>query len=195
MDEPTRFIGSVEFADSFRPRNEICHVLFDLDGTLSLLRQGWPEVMVPMFVKHLPPQVGESEDELRQLAWDDIMRLNGKQTIYQMIQLTDRIRERGGSPRDPLWYKHEYLRLLDEHIKSRKHALQNNAALASESLVYHARHALQILHERDFILHLASGTDDQAVVEEAELLGIADYFGQRIHGARRLPKLLEKDDH
>ena len=28
------------------------------------------------------------------------MRLNGKQTIYQMIQLADRVRERGGEPRD-----------------------------------------------------------------------------------------------
>ena len=27
---------------------------------------------------------------------DDIMRLNGKQTIYQMIQLAERVRERGG---------------------------------------------------------------------------------------------------
>ena len=27
------------------------------------------------------------------------MHLNGKQTIYQMIQLAERIRERGGVPR------------------------------------------------------------------------------------------------
>ena len=33
------------------------------------------------------------------MVLDDIMRLNGKQTIYQMIQLADRIRERGGEPR------------------------------------------------------------------------------------------------
>ena len=38
------------------------------------------------------------------------MRLNGKQTIYQMMQLADRVRDRGGQPREPLWYKHEYLR-------------------------------------------------------------------------------------
>ena len=41
------------------------------------------------------------------------MQLNGKQTIYQMIQLADRIRERGGEPKEPLWYKHEYLRRLE----------------------------------------------------------------------------------
>ncbi len=29
------------------------HVLFDFDGTLSLIREGWPEVMVPMMVEVL----------------------------------------------------------------------------------------------------------------------------------------------
>ena len=49
-----RFAGLVEFSPQFRPRPEISHVLFDFDGTLSLIRQGWPEVMVPMFVEMLP---------------------------------------------------------------------------------------------------------------------------------------------
>ncbi len=50
------FSGLVEFSAGFRPRPEISHVLFDFDGTLSLIRQGWPEVMVPMFVEMLPRQ-------------------------------------------------------------------------------------------------------------------------------------------
>src|SRR5213592_4092530 len=98
------FRGLVEFAPAFRPRRGIGHVLLDFDGTLSLIRQGWPEVMVPMFVEMLPPLPGESEESRRQLCYDDIMRLNGKQTIYQMIQLGERIKERGGTPREPLWY-------------------------------------------------------------------------------------------
>src|SRR6476659_4088895 len=87
---------SVELPAPLEPRPEITHVLFDFDGTLSLIRQGWPEVMVPMFVEALPPQAGDTDEALRQLVTDDIMRLNGKQTIYQMMQLADRIRERGG---------------------------------------------------------------------------------------------------
>ena len=97
------FKGLVEFSSHFAPRPRISHVLFDFDGTLSLIRQGWPEVMVPMFVEMLPAQGGESEETRRQLCHDDIMRLNGKQTIYQMIQLAERIKERGGTPpRAPL---------------------------------------------------------------------------------------------
>ena len=108
------FRGLVEFAPGFAPRPRVSHVLFDFDGTLSLIRQGWPEVMVPMFMEMLPRRVGEADADVRQLMTDDIMRLNGKQTIYQMMQLADRIRERGGEPREPLWYKHEYLRRLNE---------------------------------------------------------------------------------
>src|ERR1700740_2673093 len=106
------FRGLIEFSPGFNPRGQLSHVLFDFDGTLSLIRQGWPEVMVPMFVEMLPSLPGESEDAKRALLYDDIMRLNGKQTIYQMIQLAERIRERGGSAQEPLWYKKEYLRRL-----------------------------------------------------------------------------------
>src|SRR5208283_2688625 len=94
--ESMPFAGSVEFSPGFKPRPDITHVLFDFDGTLSLIREGWPAVMTPMFVEMLPPLPGESEEERRKLCLDDIMRLTGKQTIYQMIQLADRIKERGG---------------------------------------------------------------------------------------------------
>src|SRR6266853_2424283 len=104
------FIGPFEFSPGFAPRPQISHVLLDFDGTLSLIREGWPEVMVPMFVEMLPGVAGETEEARRRLLLDDIMRLNGKQTIYQMMQLAERIRERGGKPQDPLWYKAEYLR-------------------------------------------------------------------------------------
>ena len=109
------FTGRVEFTAGFQPRPQISHVLFDFDGTLSLIREGWPEVMVPMFVEMLPARPNETEAARRQLCFEDIMRLNGKQTIYQMMQLAERIKERGGTPRDPL-VQHEYLRRLDERI-------------------------------------------------------------------------------
>jgi hypothetical protein len=45
------FHGSVGFALGFAPRPRVSYLLLDFDGTLSLIRQGWPEVMTPMFVK------------------------------------------------------------------------------------------------------------------------------------------------
>src|ERR1041385_2511550 len=113
------FSGLIEFAPGFRPRPEISHVLLDFDGTLSLIREGWPEVMTPMFVEMLPPLPGETEEQRRKICWEGIMRLNGKQTIYQMIQFAERVKERGGQPREPLWYKNEYLRRLGQRIEGR----------------------------------------------------------------------------
>lgn len=177
------FTGLVEFSPGFAPRPGITHVLFDFDGTLSLIRQGWPDVMVPMFAEMLPPLPGETEDDRRRLAFEDIMRLNGKQTIYQMIQLAERIKERGGHPKDPLWYKHEYLRRLDSRIKDRIAGLKNGSIKPDDLLVYRARPLLEELCRRGLKLHLASGTDVQFVKQEAELLGLTPYFGPNIHGA------------
>lgn len=177
------FTGLVEFAPGFAPRPGISHVLLDFDGTLSLIRQGWPEVMVPMFVETLPSLPGETEAAKRRLAYEDVMRLNGKQTIYQMIQLAERIRERGGLPRDPLWYKKEYLRRLDERIDHRREALHSGKVKPDELLVFGSRKLLEELRARGLTLYLASGTDEPFVKKEAQLLGIKDYFGPRVYGA------------
>ncbi len=179
----TSFTGRVEFTPGFAPRPDISHVLFDFDGTLSLIRQGWPEVMVPMFVEALPRRPGETDDDLRRLAFEDIMRLNGKQTIYQMIQLAERITERGGVPRDPLWYKHEYLRRLDDRIRVRVDGLRAGTIRPEDLLVYHARPLLEELRRRGLHLYLASGTDEQFVKQESELLDLTRYFGPHVYGA------------
>jgi phosphoglycolate phosphatase-like HAD superfamily hydrolase len=178
------FTGRVEFSPSFVPRPQISHVLFDFDGTLSLVRQGWPEVMVPLFAELLPPLPGESEDARRQLCFDDIMRLNGKQTIYQMIQLAERIRERGGTPREPLEYKHQYLLRLDERIRHRLDGLRSGAILPDNLLVHGSRPLLEMLQRRGLPMYLASGTDEVFVKQEADLLDVARYFGPHIYGAK-----------
>jgi phosphoglycolate phosphatase-like HAD superfamily hydrolase len=178
-----QFTGLVEFSPAFAPRPAISHVLFDFDGTLSLIRQGWPEVMVPMFVEMLPPAPEETAEMRRQLCYDDIMRLNGKQTIYQMIQLAERIKERGGTPRDPLWYKHEYLRRLDEKIQHRQEGLRSGRLQVDDCLVYGSRAFLEHLRTRGLALYLASGTDEVFVKKEADLLGLTPFFGRHIYGA------------
>jgi len=178
------FTGQVILRPTFAPRPGISHVLFDFDGTLSLIRQGWPEVMVPMFTEVLPALPGETEADRGRLAFEDIMRLNGKQTIYQMMQLAARIRERGGEAKEPLWYKHEYLRRLDLRIKDRIDGLRQGTIPADDLLVHGARRLLENLKDRGLPVYLASGTDEILVKQEAELLGLTPYFGRRIYGAQ-----------
>lgn len=177
------FTGLVELNKQFRARPEISHVLFDFDGTLSLIREGWPEVMTPMFAEMCPAIPGETEAQRRQLLHDDIMRLNGKQTIYQMIQLAERIRERGGAPQDPLWYKKEYLRRLDARIHSRVEGIRTGELPPDKFLVFGSRALLDDLQRRGLRLYLASGTDEEFVKKEAALLGVTGYFGEHVYGA------------
>ena len=59
--ETLNFKGTIELWQPLTPRPAISHALFDFDGTLSLIRQGWPEVMIPMFVEMLPRLPGESD--------------------------------------------------------------------------------------------------------------------------------------
>jgi phosphoglycolate phosphatase-like HAD superfamily hydrolase len=184
MFSASAFSGLIEFSPGFAPRPQISHVLFDFDGTLSLIREGWPEVMVPLFAELLPPLPGESEEARRRLCFDDIMRLNGKQTIYQMIQLADRIRERSGTAREPLEYKREYLRRLDERIRHRIEGIRSGAIQRDELLVHGSRPLLELLVQRGLPLYLASGTDEAFVKQEADLLDLTRYFKHHIYGAQ-----------
>src|ERR1700677_5133068 len=84
--------------------------LFDFDGTLSLVRSGWVDVMVPMMVEILLElHTGESEQELTSLVQDFVWRLTGKETIYQMMEFADQVSSRGGNAMQPLEYKRMYL--------------------------------------------------------------------------------------
>jgi phosphoglycolate phosphatase-like HAD superfamily hydrolase len=180
----SRFSGIVEFSSGFQARPELSHVVFDFDGTLSLIRQGWPDVMLPMFVELLPPSPGSSAEADRQMLYDDMMELTGKQTIYQMIRFAERIRERGGEPLDPLEYKHEYLRRLDQRIHDRHERLTSGKASPEEFLVHNSLELLQVLKDRGMNLYLASGTDEPFVRREAAMLGIDSFFGEHIYGAQ-----------
>jgi phosphoglycolate phosphatase-like HAD superfamily hydrolase len=152
-------------------------VLFDFDGTLSLIRAGWVEVMVPMMVDLLVgTKSGESPEQLHEIVLEFVGRLTGKETIYQMMALADAIRERGGTPEEPIVYKKMYLDRLSHHIGHRLEALRSGRAAAREYLVPGSIALLDALKDRGLTLYLASGTDHADVVEEAKLLGIYDYF-------------------
>lgn len=165
-------------------RGYIRFALFDFDGTLSLIREGWQQVMVPMMVEVLQRETNTSEtpEELTRIVREYVDRLTGKQTIYQMIQLCEEIRKRGGKPRDPLEYKWEYLERLWGRIKHRVEGLKNGSISPDEMLVPGSRDLLENLKRRGVRMYLASGTDEIYVLDEAAALKIDGYF-EGIYGA------------
>lgn len=158
--------------------------MFDFDGTLSLLRAGWANVMVPMMVGELAHlDSGESPAELEAVAREFVDRLTGKQTIYQMIELARQVELRGGSPRDPLDYKRQYLDLLAAKIEYRLAEVRNGQAPPEKYLVPGSLHLLEDLRARGLRLYLASGTDEPYMKMEADLLGVTPYFDGGVFGA------------
>ncbi|MCC6389236.1 MAG: HAD family hydrolase [Bryobacterales bacterium] len=159
-------------------------VLFDFDGTLSTIRSGWVEVMVPMMVEILSGlKTGEPEAELTEIVREYVGRLTGKDTIYQMIELAGQVSRRGGKAEDPLVYKRRYLDLLWVKIRDRVESLRKGEAAPDQYMVPGARALLDSLKERGLKMYLASGTDDAAMKEEARLLEIDRYFDGGCHGA------------
>jgi phosphoglycolate phosphatase-like HAD superfamily hydrolase len=179
-----RLDDEIEILRPDLPRGRFRSVLFDFDGTLSLIREGWPQVMIPMMVGVLR-QTGtaESDAELHAAVEEFVMRLNGRQTIYQMMQLADEVRRRGGRPLEPLAYKHRYHDLLMERIRGRLAALRDGTATPEEWTVPGSHALLAALRRRGLTLYLASGTDLKYVRDEAELLGLAPSFGEHVYGA------------
>ncbi len=159
-------------------------VLFDFDGTLSLIRSGWMDVMVPMMVEILADlHTGESEESLRAEVEDFVWRLTGKETIYQMFALRDAVIKRGGAPLEALEYKKMYLDRLWHRIESRVEGLRKGHVSPEDYLVPGARALLERLHERGMRMYLASGTDEAYMKEEARLLDVEKYFNGGVFGA------------
>lgn len=159
-------------------------VLFDFDGTLSLIRSGWVEVMVPMMVEVLgETKSGESEAELTEIVKEFVGRLTGKDTIYQMFELADNVTKRGGTPLDPLVYKRRYLDLLWTKTRDRVEGLQSGNVDPEKYLVPGSRALLESLKERGLKFYLASGTDDKDMKAEARLLDVDRYFDGGCWGA------------
>ena len=165
-------------------RGRIRHALFDFDGTLSLIREGWQGVMIPMMVELLR-DTPEAEDEaqIRAVVMEYVARLTGKQTIYQMIQLAQEIGRRGGAPLEPLEYKYMYLARLNERIAGRIEDLKAGRIAPDEFMVPGSRAILDALRARNVRCYLASGTDEPFVLDEASALGLTAYFAG-VYGAK-----------
>jgi len=176
-------VTDIEIINPHIERGHIQHALFDFDGTLSLIREGWQGVMIPMMVEVLlrTPH-HESEEELHAIVTDFVEQLTGRQTIYQMIQLCEEVRRRGGDPLSPQAYKQMYHERLMEHIEGRLTALKSGQVPPEEMMVPGARPILDALRARHVTCYLASGTDEPFVLDEAAALGITPYFAG-IYGA------------
>src|SRR4029078_9864443 len=133
-------------------------VLFDFDGTLSLIREGWPRVMVGMMVERLREMGLVREPEAALWVHLDrlVMAQNGAPTIRQMEVFAADVRCRGGTPADAREYLSDYLERLMGGGRQRWHALETGEARAGDWVVPDAHAILANLRGRGVSLFVAS---------------------------------------
>ena len=189
------FKWSIEVINSAAQRGAFKHVVFDFDGTISLIREGWQQIMIPYFTEELlntPKGKDKSREEVEIFARDFIYVLTGKQTIYQCIRLAEEVTNFGGKPLEPQAYKDEYHRRLSIKIADRIEGLTNKTQRPVDHVVPGSFELLDGLKAHGMKLYLASGTDEEYVKQEAALLGVDVYFGEHIYGAQADYKTFSK---
>jgi phosphoglycolate phosphatase-like HAD superfamily hydrolase len=164
------------------------HALFDFDGTLSLIREGWEGVMIPMMIEMIcdgdapTPEIA-AEVSAEVAAYVD--RSTGILTIEQMAWLADAVRRHGLAvhPLSAAEYKAIYLGRMMGTVRARVSRLASGELPAAAMMVEGAAAFVEDLCGRGVTLYLASGSDHPNVVQEAEALDVARYFTGGIYGA------------
>ncbi len=166
----------------------IQHAVFDFDGTLSILREGWEAVMEPMMVESICGSTPETE-EIREKVQRYIDESTGIQTILQMQNLVQMVHDFGRVPKgqilDAWGYKKIYNDRLLQNVNDRIRRLQSGELARAHFVVQGGTEFVQALRQRGVHLYLASGTDLEDVQREAELLDFAKYFDGGIYGSIR----------
>lgn len=182
----------IEIVTSLPVKREIKHAIFDHDGTISTLRQGWEEIMEPMMVKAVTGKKYKDIDEktlnkVTAAINDYIDRTTGVQTLVQMKGLIDIINSFGLIAEDKILNEFEYKNIYNKDIlslaNSRVKKLKNLELSIEDFTIIKSISFLKILHKKGILLYLASGTDQKDVIREAGILGYADLFKGGIYGA------------
>lgn len=175
---------------SIEKRPALEYAVFDHDGTISVLREGWEEVMEKCMMQAVTGGRRFDDDltaKIRSSSRDFITRSTGIQTINQMAMLVGIVKKWGLVPEaeilTPQQYKDIYNDALLAFIAQRVENVKRGVLTPADVTVAGSIAFLRTLAENGVRIYLASGTDQEDVRREAELLGYADYFTGGIYGS------------
>jgi len=169
----------------------IKHAVFDHDGTISTLRRGGESVMEPVMVEAI---VGR-HDAIDKVTYDKVVskvrdyidESTGIQTIVQMEALVKMVSDFGivaeNDILDKFGYKQIYNDALMAMVNKRISRFVSGRLDANHYIIKGAVDFLRMLKDKNITVYLASGTDYSDAVNEAGILGYADFFGGGIYGS------------
>lgn len=168
------------------------YAIFDHDGTISTLREGWEEIMNPMMIKAI---LGKNHKEAGDVLYhkvearvaEFIDKTTGIQTLVQMQGLIGLVKEFGCVPEEEILDIFGYKKIYNDElllmVKEREKKLQRGELTLEDFTIKNAAPFLTKLYQAGVKLYLASGTDEVDVKSEAKALGYEYLFEGRIYGA------------
>ncbi len=168
------------------------YAIFDHDGTISPLREGWEEIMNPMMIKAI---LGKNHKEAGDVLYhkvearvaEFIDKTTGIQTLVQMQGLIGLVKEFGCVPEEEILDIFGYKKIYNDElllmVKEREKKLQRGELTLEDFTIKNAAPFLTKLYQAGVKLYLASGTDEVDVKSEAKALGYEYLFEGRIYGA------------
>lgn len=184
--------SEIEIVNEWPEELNISHAIFDHDGTISTLREGWEHIMQPMMIKAILGEHFQDADEalyhkVQARVVDFIDKTTGIQTLVQMKGLVDLVKEFGQVPEDQILnefgYKQIYNDELLKMVRVREAKLTRNELSLEDVTLKNAVKLLEALHKAGVVLYLASGTDEEDVKNEARILGYDHLFEGGIYGS------------
>jgi phosphoglycolate phosphatase-like HAD superfamily hydrolase len=170
----------------------IRHAVFDHDGTISVLREGWEKIMEPMMMRSI---LGPAYDSADETSYHKVLNrvrtyidnTTGVQTLAQMQGLVRLVTESGFVPAteilDESGYKAIYNATLLGLVRQRLDKFKSGELSVDDFTIKGAVDFLRRLRDAGVTLYLASGSDENDVIAEANALGYAGLFEERIYGA------------
>lgn len=182
----------IEVINEWKQPLNIKHAIFDHDGTISTLREGWEHIMQPMMMKAILGKQFQLADEalyhkVYSRVVDFIDKTTGIQTLVQMKGLIELVKEFGLVPADQILdefgYKEIYNDELLKMVRLREAKLSRGELSLEDFTLKNAVLLLEKLYNSGVKLYLASGTDEEDVKNEARILGYDYLFEGGIYGA------------
>jgi rfaE bifunctional protein kinase chain/domain len=182
----------IELINKPHAGQEIKHAIFDHDGTISTLREGWEHIMRQMMVKAI---LGDKHAKAEQKLFEKVVqyvdefidKTTGIQTLAQMHGLIRLVRDFGCVPEkkilDEFGYKKIYNDELLKMVSHRVKKLRAGELSVDDFTVKNSVKFLTRLNEAGIILYLASGSDEEDVINEAQIMGYKDLFKGGIFGS------------
>lgn len=166
--------------------------IFDLDGTISSLREGWEVVMKesmfefiagPLYQQLSINDYRNLEEKIEVL----IKKTTGVQTIIQMVEMCHLIEEFGYVKSEDMLtaeeYKEIYANKIRKVVKQKIGRFSSNSLHLEDFTMKGALPFLTNLRDHGVRIYLASGTDQVDVANELKEFGYFDLFDGGVFGS------------